>query len=330
MKRWEFLRLMGFGAAAIVTGCGFSKEKPQPQPKGEAKGATKAASNSGDSGRPKVYLIKDITALSLLKAYEATGRELTGKVGVKISFESPNGPHLEPTLLREVCGKLKGTLIDCNGFTPPRDNTEGNLEVARAHGFLEVAPADILDAEGDMDLPVNGGRVLKFHRTGAHFAAYDSILSVVRFKAHHLPEYGGTLKNLSICLASISGKANIHSAGRNLQSYDSTADRDQVSRAMADAVKAAVDAKKDRWAFINVVDAFTPDDSCADAPRQEAFGVLSSLDPVAVDQAAVDLTFGQAKDEAMRRRWEETHRTRLLRYAEEIGAGRRDYELVTL
>lgn len=326
MKRRDFLRLMGFGAAALVSGCGFSADKQQP--KVEAKSGAKGTDASGD-GRPKVYFIREVTAAALLKAYEATGRALPGKVGVKVSFETPNGPYLRPALLGDLCSKLKGTLIDCNGFTPPRHTAGGNLEVARAHGFLDVALVDILDAEGDMDLPVTGGKVLKFHRTGAHFAAYDSLLSAVRFKAHHIAIYGGTLKNLSICLASISGKANIHSAGRNLQIYDPV-DDDLCLRAMADAVKAAMDAKKDRWSFINVVDAFTPDDSCADAPPQTAFGVLSSLDPVAVDQAAVDLTFGQAKDQAARQRWEDTHSVRLLQYAEEIGVGRRDYELVVL
>lgn len=327
MKRRDFLRLMGFGAAALLSGCGFSADKPQP--KVEAKSGTKGAESSSDSGRPKVYFIREVTAAALLKAYEATGRVLPGRVGVKVSFETPNGPYLRPDLLRDVCGKLKGTLIDCNGFTPPRHTADGNLEVARAHGFLDVAPVDILDAEGDMDLPVTSGRAIKFHRTGSHFAAYDSLLSAVRFKAHHIAIYGGTLKNLSICLASISGKANIHSAGRNLQIYDPV-DDDLCLRAMADAVKAAMDAKKDRWVFLNVVDAFTPDDSCADAPPQTAFGVLSSLDPVAVDQAAVDLTFGQARDQAARQRWEDTHGVRLLQYAEEIGVGRRDYELVAL
>lgn len=320
------MRLMGFGAAALLSGCGFSTDEPKP--KAEAKSGAKAADASGD-GRPKVYFIKEVTAAALLKAYEATGRALPGRVGVKVSFESPNGPYLSPALLRELCGKLKGTFVDCNGFTPPRHTAEGNREVARAHGFLDVAPVDILDEEGDMDLPVTGGKAIKFHRTGAYFAAYDSLLSVVRFKAHHIAIYGGTLKNLSICLASISGKANIHSAGRNLQIYDPV-DDDLCLRAMADAVKAAMDAKKDRWSFINVVDAFTPDDSCADAPPQTAFGVLSSLDPVAVDQAAVDLTFGQARDQAARQRWEDTHGVRLLQYAEEIGVGRRDYELVAL
>ncbi len=327
MKRRDFLRLMGFGAAAIVTGCGFSTDEPKP--KAEANSGAKAADASGD-GRPKVYFIKEVTAAALLKAYEATGRALPGRVGVKVSFESPNGPYLSPALLRELCGKLKGTFVDCNGFTPPRDTAGGNREVARAHGFLDVSPVDILDEEGDIDLPVTGGKAIKFHRTGSHFVAYDSLLSAVRFKAHHLPKYGGTLKNLSICLASISGKANIHSAGRDLQSYQGSTDLDMVFRAMADAVKAALDAKKDRWAFLNVVDAFTPDDSCADAPPQTAFGVLSSLDPVAVDQAAVDLTFGQARDQAARQRWEDTHGVRLLQYAEEIGVGRRDYELVAL
>ena len=282
-----------------------------------------------DPAAPTVFFSREITPESLLKLYETLGRPARGKTGIKITFESPNGPHLDPALLKLLCDKVQGTLIDCNGFTGPRDTTAGNLRVAEGHGFTGIAPIDILDSDGDMDLPVRNGYRLKFARTGRHFAQYESLISVVRFKAHHLPRYGGTMKNLSICLGSISGKAIIHSGGAVTTHYTSTS-REVTAEAMADAVKAAMDYRKDRWCFINVLDAFSPDDNCSHARNLGNIGIFASIDPVAVDQAAVDVTFGAAPDEETRRSWEEYHSTMLLPTAEKIGVGRTHYRLLSI
>ena len=188
-----------------------------------------------DPAAPVVFFSREITPESLLKFYEALGRPAEGKTGVKISFESPNGPHLNPALLKPRCDKVEGTLIDSNGFTGPRDTTSGNLRVAEGNGFRGIAPIDILDSDGDMDPPVENGYRLKFARTGRHFAQYESLISVVRFKAYHLPRYGGTMKNLSICLGSISGKVIIHGGGDVTTHYTSSS-REVTAEAMAEKI----------------------------------------------------------------------------------------------
>lgn len=279
-----------------------------------------------DESAPLVHIIRKVDKDAMLRAYESAGKKLSGKVGIKLTFETPGGPYLDPQLLTGVQKELDGTFLDANGFSPPRNTTEGHLKVAKDHGFVEVGPVDILDAEGEMDLPVVNGKHLKYHRTGSHFANYDSLLSVVRFKAHHIRDYGGTLKNLTICLASISGKAIIHSAGQEETSY-TPAGMEEFLESMAEAAQAAVDAKDGRWVFLNVLCGLEPDDDCQDAEPLPDIGILASLDPVAVDQAAVDFTFGAAPSKEVREKWEEKHNVRLLQYAEECGLGKRHYRL---
>lgn len=331
MDRREFVKLGGMGFAALLFGgCGLSMADGRPsetEAASSGKEALQLLHQVRDKDAPPVYFIRHVDADALTRAYAATGRQLTGKVGIKLTFETPNGPYLNPRLLKKLRDELDGTFMDSNGFTPPRNTTEGHLQVARAHGFADVGPIDILDAEGEMDLPVTGGKYLRFHRTGSHFANYDSVLSIVKFKAHHIRDYGGTMKNLTICLASTSGKAVIHSAGRYEHGY-SPADMDEFLESMADAAKAAVDAKKDRWVFINVLCDLKPDDDCADTEPLPDIGILASLDPVAADQAAVDFTFGAAPSDAVREKWEQTHNVRLLQYAEERGIGKRNYRLI--
>lgn len=334
MNRREFVKIGSMSFAALLFGgCGLSSMTDgQPTEKTSAAAAKETLSllhQVQDKEAPPFYFIKHVDADALTKAYMSTGRQLTGNVGIKLTFETPGGPYLNPQLLKNLRDELNGTFMDSNGFTPPRNTTEGHLKVARDHGFADVGPIDILDAEGEMDLPVTGGKYLRFHRTGSHFANYDSVLSIVKFKAHHIRDYGGTIKNLTICLASTSGKANIHSAGRDEYGYN-PADMDEFLESMADAAKAAVDAKKDRWVFINVLCDLKPDDDCSDAEPLPDIGVLASLDPVAVDQAAVDFTFGTAPSNAVREKWEQAHNVRVLQYAEERGLGKRNYRLIEI
>ena len=162
-----------------------------------------------------------------------------------------------------------------------------------------------------MDLPVSKGYHLKFARTGSHFANYDTLISMVRFKAHYLDFYGGTLKNLSICMGTgVEGKCLVHSAGE-VMDYFSSRDDKTTCEAMSDAVKAAMEAKQGRWVFINVIDAFEPEDSCEGIKNLGNIGMLAGFDPVAVDQAAIDMTFGAAPNAQVRAQWEERHSTML-------------------
>lgn len=334
MKRRTFIKRMGMGAVGLfLSGCGFDTLAATENSSTAESAASELTSGLlyqvAGKDAPVVYFTKDISAGGIWKSYAALHRPPQGKVGIKISFESPNGPYLRPELLKELRDKTEGTFIDSNGFTPPRNTTEGNLEVSRAHGFTAIGPVDVLDADGDIDMPVTGGYHLKYARTGAHFDRYGSIISVVRFKAHHLPTYGGTMKNMTIALASISGKAILHSAGKNEQSYVNT---DAVTReqSFADGAQAAMNYKKDGWAFLNVLDDFEPDDKCEGTKNLGDIGILSSLDPVAVDQAAVDMTFGAADSQELRETWETFHNVNILHYAENLGVGKRHYQLVSL
>lgn len=330
-----FFSVICFLALLGLMGCGGSAEQ-QP-----AKAAEKTADKKdavtllkekyklkhlvAEGQGARVYFTKDISPEGLMKIYAALGQKAEGKVGIKISFETPDGPYINPKLLKPLRDKVNGTFMDSNGFTPPRHTTDGHLQVARDHGFMDVGPVDILDAEDELDMPVDG-KYLKFHRTGSHFNDYGTLISIVKFKPHYLPVYGGTTKNLTICLGSIAGKANIHSAGRTVNGYR-PADKEEQMEAFAEAVEAAVNYKKDRWVYINILSDMKYKDSCPDIHDLDDVGILASADPVAVDQAAMDFTYGQAASDELRAQWEEYHWADILALAEKRGAGRRVYSL---
>lgn len=284
---------------------------------------------TNDKDAPVVYFTKDVSAKGLMKVYSALNQKLEGKVGIKVSFGSDSEQYLDPKLMTELVKATKGTFLDACGFTSPRDEPKGNRAAAEKHGFAAVAPVDIIDEDGDMDMPVKGGYHLKYARTGAHFKNYGTLVAVHRFKAHYLARYGGNMKNISLCLGSVSGKALIHSIGTNDKSYQSAPD-DETSQCFADAAKAAMDYRKGRWAFVNVMDAFEPEDSCAGVKNLGNIGIIASLDPVAIDQASCDFEFGAAPNEKVREAWESFHSVDVLEYAEKIKVGKRHYRLVSV
>ena len=283
-----------------------------------------------DAKTPEVFFVPEVNGQALIRIYESLRQSLNGKVGIKMTFETPGGPHLDPQLVKALAQHTKATLIDNNCFSP-RDTTEKHLQVAKENGFDEsIAPIDILDSEGFVDLPVSKGYHLKFTRTGSHFLNYDTLISIVRFKAHFLDFYGGTLKNLSICMGTgTEGKCFIHSAGEVMEHFSSRDDK-TTCESMSDAVKGAMEAKKGRWAFINVIDSFEPSDGCDDARNLGNVGILASLDPVAVDQAAIDITFGAAPNDTVRQAWEERHSTMLIAISEANGIGHTHYRLTQI
>ncbi len=310
----------------FIVGCSSASKLDKANASDAVSNRPKLTHEVSDASASVVYWTKGTDADAVLKAYEATGNKLNGKIAIKVSFESPDGPYLDPQLLSKLQAATNGTFCDSNGFTAPRDTTSGHLKVAADHGFTNVGPVDILDADGSIDIPVKNGKYLQFHRIGAHFADYDSAISVVKFKAHHIQKYGGTLKNLTICLADTSGKANIHSAGATQQGW-SPAELHTQAQAFADAAKAAVDYRAGKWVYINVINGFRPDDKCANTGEEPSIGIIASTDPVAVDQAAVDFVYGTASSDSVRKEWEEYHSVYLLQYAEERGVGQRHYQL---
>ena len=322
MKRRSFLQ-----SSALLAGTTLLPAISTAAPEKSLLSSVALTHRVTDSKAPEVFFVPEVSGQALIRVYQALNQSLKGKVGIKMTFEEPGGPHLDPQLVKALAHHTKGTLIDNNCFSP-RDTTEKHLQVARENGFDDsIAPIDILDSEGFVDLPISKGYHLKFTRTGSHFLNYDTLISIVRFKAHFLDFYGGTLKNLSICMGTgTEGKCFIHSAGEVMDHFSSRDDK-TTCESMSDAVKGAMQAKKGRWAFINVIDSFEPSDGCEQAVNLGNVGILASLDPVAIDQAAIDITFGAAPNKAVRQTWEEHHSTMLTAISEANGIGKTHYRL---
>lgn len=280
-----------------------------------------------DASAPEVFFTKDISPAGLIKIYDRLGQKRQGKVGVKVCFETPNGPHLDPKLVHAFADHVNGKLLDCT-YYPPRDTVEKHLEVAKGNGF-DTSRIDIIDAEGTVDLPIEGGKHLKFSRIGSHYNDYDTMIGLCRFKSHHIEFYGGMLKNLSIAIAPMEGKWLIHSAGKTDSGF-SPSDNHIETQAMADYVKGVMDAKKGRWVFLTVLDAVAPTEGCEGAKNLGNIGILASTDPVAIDRAAIDITFGAAATPELRREWEEHHGTFLTSNAEAIGVGKTHYRFTSI
>ena len=172
--------------------------------------------SDGNTNVPKVYMFKEISPENLVKIYEALGREATGKVAVKLSTGEPGGHNfLQPALIKDLVQKVKGTIVECNtAYGGGRADTENHLKAAKDHGFTAIAPVDIMDAEGEVALPVKGGKHLKEDFVGSHYLNYDFTIVLSHFKGHAMGGFGGAIKNISIGIASSAGKAWIHSAGK--------------------------------------------------------------------------------------------------------------------
>lgn len=339
MRRYVSI-VLGLVMVLGLTGCnGSSKVGAEGTAQSKKKLAAAPKTAEGDKSflkyqvttaeAPKVYFTKDVSSAGLMKVYKALDQHLQGKVGIKVSFGGADEPYLDPKLMTELVKTTKGTFIETCGFTPPRDTPSGNLAMAREHGFTDVGAVDILDAEGDLDMPVKGGYHLKFARTGSHFKDYDTLVAVHRFKPHYIPIYGGTMKNISLNLGSLSGHALIHSAGENDRNYEFR-NKTITAEAFADAAKAALDYKPNRWVFLNVLADIKPTDSCVGAKSLGDIGIIASKDPVAVDQAACDYMYGAATNQEERATWEATHSVIILEKAEKIGVGKRHYQLISV
>ncbi len=283
-----------------------------------------------DQNAPVVLYSPVVSAQAMLKLLEASQYKTSGKVGIKMTFSNvrDSAVKINPMLLKPLIDNVKGTMIDSNYFDNARSNTQAHLATAKANGFDKAGPIEILDSEGEIALPVKEGYHLKTFITGSKLSDYDSLISVVRFKGHNLPRYGGSMKNLSICLGTPKGAAQIHSGGK-ITDYYSSAGEKVTSESMADAVKAALDFKPGRWIFFNIIDSLEPQrrDSCDEAKNIGNIGILLSTDPVACDQAAVDIVYSFAPNEEIRKQWEETHFVDTLEMAERIGVGSSHYRL---
>ena len=202
---------------------------------------------------PKVYMFTKISAENLVKIYEALGREATGQVAVKLSTGEPGGHNfLQPALIKDLVKKVNGTIVECNtAYGGGRANTENHLKAAKEHGFTAIAPVDIMDADGEVALPVKGGKHLKEDFVGSHYLNYDFTIILSHFKGHAMGGFGGAIKNMSIGIASSGGKAWIHSAGKTKgDPWGNLPPQDDFLESMAEAAKAVADHCGDKILYI--------------------------------------------------------------------------------
>ena len=281
-----------------------------------------------------VYFTRDITPESLVRAYEALGVELPGKVGVKLSTgESERSNYLRPALIGELVGKLRGTIVECNtAYGGSRASAAMHMQLAKDRGFTDIADVDILDAEGSMEIPIEGGKRLNVDYVGSHFADYDSYLVLSHFKGHAMAGFGGAIKNISIGFGSSMGKVWIHSGGTRT-SGSIWGDQDPFLEAMADAAWGVDSYMGDSIVYISVLNRLSVDCDCDGNPAEpdmHDIGILASTDPLAIDQAAIDLVYAMPDSGSLVRRIESRNGLHTLEAGEAVGLGSRQYRLVSL
>lgn len=293
--------------------------------------------------KAKVFFTKNITSDSLMKIYKALGVELTGKVGVKVSTgERGSKGYLKADLIGSFVKSLNGTIIECNtAYAGARNTVEDHLEVAKEHGFTEFADVDIMDADGEVKIPVHNGKNLEYDIIGKNFDNYDAIVNLAHGKGHAMGGFGANLKNQSIGIASRNGKAYIHTAGKSEdpdQLWNNLPEQINFIESMAEAAKAVADHLKEQnkpIVYITVMNALSVDCDC-DAhqgdPVMGDLGIVASLDPVANDQAFIDMIWASIDPgaEKLKQRIDRQQGREILPYAEEIGLGTRDYELINI
>lgn len=287
---------------------------------------------------PKVYMFTKISAENLVKIYEALGREATGKVAVKLSTGEPGGHNfLQPALIKDLVKKVNGTIVECNtAYGGGRADTENHLKAAKEHGFTAIAPVDIMDADGEVALPVKGGKHLKEDFVGSHYLNYDFTIILSHFKGHAMGGFGGAIKNMSIGIASSGGKAWIHSAGKTKgDPWGNLPPQDDFLESMAEAAKAVADHCGDKILYISVANNLSVDCDCdasPEDPQMGDIGILASLDPIALDKACTDLVRASEDHGKIHliERIDSRHGMHTLEYGEKLGIGSQKYELVKL
>lgn len=282
-----------------------------------------------------VYMTNNISPDGLMKIYNVLGRRAKGKVAVKISSGEPGGNYyLHPELIAPLIKSVSGTIVECNtAYGGGRADTASHRRVIKEHGFDAIAPTDIMDAEGTMSLSVIGGKHLKRDVVGSHFANYDFVINLAHFKGHAMGGFGGVIKNMSIGIASSMGKSLIHSAGKDTTGFGINTPQDDFLESMAEAAKGVADYLGENIVYIDVMNNLSVDCDCDSHPAKPTMkdiGILSSIDPVALDQACVDLVYDAPDGQDLIKRIESRHGIHTLKHAEEIGLGSRKYEIISI
>lgn len=293
----------------------------------------------------KVYVTREISPESLVRIYKALGVKPEGRVAVKISTgESQKTGYLRPEFIKPLVDMVHGTIVECNtAYQGSRNTTEAHWKTIREHGFTQIAPVDIMDEEGDMQIPVSDTTHLKYNIVGKHLAYYDWMINLAHFKGHQMGGLGGVLKNASIGVASSSGKAYIHTAGVTEDVNDlwnHIDDQDGFVESMAAAAQAVHNyfGNGKRIVYIAVMNNMSIDCDCNANPQKPLisdYGIVASLDPVAVDQACYDIVTKIHNDEhnntrPLLERIKKQHGTHIMEWGEKIGLGSRFYKMIML
>ena len=299
----------------------------------------------GSYAQSRVFVTREITPESLVRIYKALGRPAEGRVAVKISTgESQKTGYLRPAFIKPLLDEVHGTIVECNTAYPgTRNTTEAHRKTIREHGFTAVAPVDIMDEEGDMEIAVKDTTHIKYDIVGKHLAYYDFMINLAHFKGHQMGGLGGVMKNASIGVASAAGKAYIHSAGVTkdvAEMWSHIDDQDGFVESMASAAQAVHNYfdKGTKILYIAVMNNMSIDCDCNANPQTPLiadYGIVASLDPVACDQAFYDIVTQIHNDEhnntkPLLDRIAKQHGTHIMEWGEKIGLGSRKYEIVNI
>ncbi len=298
-----------------------------------------ASTQTDEESASKVYFTKDISAEGLVRIYKALGRNAVGRVAVKISTGEDGGNnYLHPDLIKALVDTVHGTIVECNtAYGGSRSTTSRHRQTIHKHGFDQIATVDIMDEEGDVQIPTLDKKHLQYDIVGSHLSNYDFLVNLAHFKGHAMGGFGGVLKNQSIGVASSRGKIYIHSAGASTTSWGSPA-QDDFLESMAAAAQAVANQFGDSIIYIDVMNNLSVDCDCdshpAD-PEMKDIGILASTDPVALDKACLDLVFNHestSDDNAvpLQNRINRQHGTYIVDYAEQIGLGKKAYQLIDI
>ena len=295
------------------------------------------------NGVSDVYFTHDVSPEGLMRAYQALGVQPEGKVAFKLSTgEGTDTLYLSPDLIKNLVQSMDGNIVECNtAYKGTRLQTEMHMQTAQEHGFTDIAEVDIMDRDGYMVIPVEGGTHLTENWVGKNLADYDYVVTLTHFKGHMMAGFGGALKNISIGIASSDGKMRIHSAGllNNHIFIDpgcEITNQDDFTESMAEAAKSVYDYENhgENIIFINVLNNLSVDCDCdpnPHAPEMEDIGIMASFDPVAIDQASVDQIFATTEGSAsLQERILSKNGLNILKHGEEIGLGNRAYRLIDI
>ena len=352
MRRKEMTSLIvAVAAAGMLAGCGGTGNPTENTSAGEQTENEKTEENiqenvdaasdetedtdSTDSTSevPAVYMTTDISSEGIIAVYEALQASPEGNIAVKLSTGEPGSNYLRTDLIGDLVQSFDNpTIVECNtAYGGSRANTAMHYQVAEDHGYTGIADVDIMDEDGSMTLPVTGGTNLEENYVGSHFENYDYYVVLSHFKGHSMAGYGGAIKNISIGIASAEGKSHIHSGGTGGSMW--SGDQDAFLESMAEAGKSVVDYLDGNILYINVMTRLSVDCDCDGNPAEpdmHDIGILASYDPVALDQACIDLVYSAEDGDSLVERIESRNGLHTLEHAEEIGLGSRTYELVNI